>query len=125
MSLAAPRALPTGVPDLSAALADVVDALTAAGIAAVVDMRDLNPPAVYVAAPQLAFDRLRGWTAVVDLWAVVPAAGRLQALSGLGPLLAQVIDVWPATAAYPADLPPLDGGDPMPAYRLTCPIRVC
>lgn len=122
MPLAAAAVTPL---DLAGAVLEVVDALTMAGISAVVDQRDLNPPGVLVSAPTITFNRLRGWTATLDLYAVVPSAGRAQSLAALGPLVDQVTAIWPATYGYPVDLPNLDGGDPLPAYRLPIPIRVC
>lgn len=110
--------------DLAGVVSAVVDKLTAAGLTACADQRDLNPPAVYVTPPVVTWDKLAGYTATLDLYAVVPASGRLDALTALGPLLDAVRAVWPASEAFPVDLQPLEGTDPMPAYRLPLTVHV-
>ena len=111
--------------NIGQATAVIVDKLTAAGIAACADMRDLNPPAVLVSAPVIDWDRLTGYTATWQLYAVVPNAGRLAALDTLGTLIEQVRAVWPVEHGDPVDLPSLDTADPLPAYRLPLQQRVC
>lgn len=113
--------------DLAGAVADVVDRLKAAGIRATADPRDLNPPAVYVAPPELSFRFAKltydaSWT----LAAVVPNVGRKQALDLLGPLIESVLAVFPAiTGGRAVDLTGgLDGGGPQPAYELTMTTRI-
>jgi hypothetical protein len=113
-----------GVLDLAGAVTEMVTTLEAAGVTACADQRDLNPPACYVAPPSIAWNRLEGWTGTVDLYAVVPATGRVDALSALGPLVDAIVAVYPASVGYPIDLQPLDGTDPLPAYRLPVSIHV-
>lgn len=102
----------------------VVAALVAAGLHATDDQRNLNPPGVYVTPPIITWDKLAGYTAALDLYAVVGATGRHEALAALGPLVDQVRAVWPARDGFPVDLQPLDGIDPMPAYRLPITVTV-
>jgi hypothetical protein len=111
--------------DLAAAVADVVGRLRAAGIRATADVRDVNPPCVYVPPPQIAwaFGKVEmGWTVA----AVVPATGRDIALKNLGPLIADVstaLSATPVTGGRPIDLGGTDGAAPMPAYELTFTTR--
>jgi hypothetical protein len=102
----------------------VIGRLTAAGIRATDDQRNLNPPAVLVLAPTIRHNRLAGATATVDLVCVVPATGRTDESKLLDPLVAAARAVWPATYEFPTNQPTLAGGDPLPARRLTCPVRV-
>lgn len=123
MSLADPTPQTASL-DLAGARQAVVDALLAAGVNAVADRRDLNPPGVYVPMPTLVFNRLKGNTASLELVCAVPASGEQDAAAALGPLVASVVAVWPATFGYPFELTSVDGGDPLPAYRLPTPIRI-
>ncbi len=102
----------------------VITALSAAGIRATDDQRNLNPPAVLVMAPTIRHNRLAGATATVDLICVVGATGRADESRLLDPLVAAVRAIWPATYEFPVNQPTLAGGDPLPGRRLTCPVRV-
>jgi hypothetical protein len=114
--------------DLAGAIGGVLDRLRAAGIRAVADVRDVNPPCVYVPPPQIGWSKL-GKGYVDLLWtvaAVVPATGRDIALKNLGPLMLGVADALtatPLTVATPIDLGGVDGAAPMPAYELTFTTR--
>lgn len=110
--------------DLARVAEHIVEQLQAAGVAATVDNRDLNPPGVYVAAPIVTFDRLAGYTCQFDLYVAVPNAGRSQALAELGPLLLTVRSVWGTDTAYPVDLLVPDQTDPLPAYRIPITVHV-
>lgn len=114
--------------DIAGQVADLVARLGAAGIRACSDLRDLNPPAVYVAAPTIAYRFAKG-TADLD-WRIVAAApntGRDIALGNLSVLLDAVSGVLrgAVTAARPVDLTALDGGAPLPAYEISfiTPVR--
>lgn len=109
---------------LAGVVSAVVDALLDAGVPATDDQRDLDPPGVYVTPPIVTYDKLAGYTATLDMYAVVPAAGRREALAALGPLVDQVRAVWPVRDAFPVDLQPLEGTDPLPAYRLPLTVNV-
>lgn len=110
---------------LAGVVATVVAELLEVGLHATDDQRDLNPPGVYVTPPIVTWDKLgAGYTAALDLYAVVPAAGRHEALEQLGPLVDQVRAVWPALNAFPYDLAPLEGTDPLPAYRMPLIVTV-
>lgn len=110
---------------IDAVVAEVVDKLTAAGLRATADERDLNPPGVYVSARSIAFDRLAGYTTQFHLYAVVPNTGRRPSLAALGPLADQVRAVWDVRAGTFEDLAPLDQGDPWPALRFDLTIHAC
>jgi hypothetical protein len=107
--------------DLNAATRDLVDTLTAAGISATTDPRDLNPPAVLVPPPSIDWRFGRGADATFEIVCAVVdtgAAGALPAVSAL------VDDVQTAlrgavTGGRPAALDTGSGGPPLPAYTLT------
>jgi hypothetical protein len=113
--------------DIDLALQQTVDDLVAAGIRAVLDERDVNPPCVFVTFDPSggAFDRLSGtsWSGTIWLRCVVPGSGRKAAWRLLGPLVEQVRAVLPVRGWSPQDLISLDGGDPLPAITLTYPVR--
>jgi len=101
---------------------DLADKLTAGGVRATIDARDLNPPAVLVAAPvfRWVFDSGRV-SADWRVLAVVPSSGAGAELATLGALLdtiAGVLGGAPVTAT-PMSYPAPGGGDPLPAYALT------
>lgn len=108
--------------DIAAAVQSVVDRLTAVGIRAVLDERDINPPAVYVAPPAVEFRFRKGdFTATFTAWCVTGAAGRRVDLINLAELVELAGDAlgWAAVRGDPADLLVPDMAVPLPAYRLT------
>lgn len=105
---------------LATAVADVLAVFTAAGVRAVDDLRDVNPPCVYVIPPEgtLRFDRDRAtisWAAYL----VVGNAGAHAALGALSELLNKVAGTLPITTFTRDAVQALDGGDPLPALRLS------
>jgi hypothetical protein len=115
--------------DLAAAVAGVVDLLRGAGIRATSDLRDVNPPCVYVPPPVLSWRFGKGATATWTIAATVPNSGRDAALKNLGPLIESVtltlaLDGSPVTDGRPIDLTGLDGGAPLPAYELSFTTRI-
>lgn len=97
-------------------------ALTAAGIRATDDPRDINPPALLLRPPVLSFRFGRGcvaadWTARL----VLVNAGTRQALQEALPLIQQIQDALQGAVvtATPADWELPDGGGPTPGYQLT------
>ena len=113
--------------DVAGAVQSVVDRLTAAGVRATLDERDINPPCVYVAPPGVVFRFGRGdFTAAFTAWCVTGAAGRSADLATLGGLLESVgiaLD-WAGVTADPADLLIPHQAAPLPAYRLTWTERI-
>lgn len=108
--------------DIAGAVQSVVDRLTAAGIRAVLDERDINPPAVYVAPPAVEWRFHKGdFTATFTAWCVTGAAGRRTDLANVAELvqLAGAALDWAQIRADPADLLVPDMAVPLPAYRLT------
>ncbi len=78
----------------------IVELLTAAGIRATLDPRNINPPCVYVREPELAYDVYAGHTtATWTVAAIVPgprSADTFHALHGAGglvPAVDAVLDV--------------------------------
>lgn len=108
--------------DLAGAVAQVVEALTAGGVRAAADLRDLNPPGVLVRPPEVRwrFGKDRGGADWV-LWAIVPDAGTSAALAGLGELLekTQAALGGLVVAGRPIDVQAVDGAGTLPAYELT------
>src|ERR1700710_311974 len=104
--------------DVSGACEELVDLLIDAGIDACLDLRDLNPPGVYVTPPDLAYRFGKG--AADATWRIVAAvgnSGRADSFPPLAELLAAAVSAlpYPVTAARAVDLTPLDGGGPFPA----------
>jgi hypothetical protein len=113
--------------DIAGATRAVVDRLTAAGLRATLDERDVNPPAVYVGPPSVSWRfHARDFDAVFTAWVVVPNSGRDIALGNLGPLVdrAAAAIARPITTAEPGDLSVPDITAPLPAYRLSWTERV-
>jgi hypothetical protein len=95
--------------------------LTAAGLRAVVDERNLNPPAVWIRPPTLTYTFGGGADVAWQLIAVVPDTGASTALAALDELVEQIraaLDGEITTAAATA-VAGSDSGSPLPAYRLT------
>lgn len=107
--------------NLAAVMSELADRITAAGLPAVIDEQDLNPPCCLIRPPELAW-RFGGgrydaeWTAVI----VVPSAGRLAALGQLGQLaeLAAAGIRVPVMTARPSDFALPDGSAPLPGLEL-------
>jgi hypothetical protein len=108
--------------NIADAVTSVVDRLTAAGIRATMDERDLNPPCVYVAPPAVAWRFGRGdFECDFTIWAVTGAAGRNIDLPNLAVLVTQVAEALHliTVRAAPADLLVPHQAAPLPAYRIT------
>ena len=113
-------------PEFAGHLTGLADQLTAAGITASTDPRNLNPPCAWVSLDTLVFDRFGGdasGSAVVLL--IAADAGMPTAADTLAGLLNRYLSTpglpIPTTcAADTAALP--SGGGPLPALRLTLPI---
>lgn len=109
-------------------LAAVADALTAAGVPASIDPRDVNPPAAWVHLGQWTYDTLCGDVTnaqlVVDL--VAPDIGVSDALALLDDLEAGAVlvlgpprdPVTPTTLQLPSD------GTALPCYRMTYQVEL-
>lgn len=113
--------------DLDAAVAAIVDRLKAAGVRACTDERDLNPPAVWVGPPILAFRFGKGfYDAEYHLFAAVPNTGRDTANKNLGALITAVQDALAGAVVTgrPIDLTVPDAAVPLPAYDLTFTARI-
>lgn len=113
--------------DLYGATSELVAVLVAGGVAAAMDVRDLDLPGVLVPPPDLAYRFSKGCADAT--WRIVAATGnvgREQALAQLGPLLAQVTAALGhvVVGGRPVDLQVADGGGPMPAYELTFTTRI-
>jgi hypothetical protein len=112
--------------DLAAAVQDVVDRLVAGGVAACSDIRDLNPPAVLVAPPTIAWRFGRGAEATWQVIATVGNAGTGPAIAALSELVDAVQEALggAVTAGRPVDLSSPDGGAPLPGYELTFTTKI-
>lgn len=109
--------------DLAAAMEDIAGRIRAQGVRCVIDERDVNPPAVLLRAPELAW-RFGGarrldatWTAVV----VVENTGRGPALNKLGEVIeAAAAGIRsPILTARPVDVTLPDSAAPVPGYELS------
>ena len=110
--------------DLAAAVDGIVRTLTDAGVRATADLRDLNPPAVYVPPPVISYRFGKGAELEWTIAAVVPNTGRRQSISALSTLLADVQAALPAVrGGRPIDLTGIDQTGPAPAYELLLTTR--
>lgn len=112
--------------DLAAAVQGVVAHLNEAGVRAVDDPRDINPPCVLVRPPELEFEFKPGcFTATWNLWCIVPDAGRHQSLISVSALMDDTTTAlgWKAVSARPDDVLLNDGGS-APMYVLTLTERI-
>jgi hypothetical protein len=105
---------------IATATADVLQVFLDAGVRAVDDARDINPPCVYLVPPQgsFRFDRGRAdvtWTAYL----VTGDAGARAATKALSDLVDQIAGTLPITTFARRALPVPGGGDPLPAYEFT------
>lgn len=107
--------------NLADANAAVVARISAAGIRATVDERDVNPPAVFVPAPAITYRFGRCWVATWELVAVVPDAGRPANLHALGDLIDATVAALggEVTNARPVSFAGVDQAPPLPGYALT------
>jgi hypothetical protein len=113
------------VVDIGAQVRALVDTLTAAGLRATADSRNLNLPAVFVKMPTVDF-RFKAGTEQAS-WAIyvlVPDNGTLAAADALGPLLTATVDALQGqpTTGRPIDFTTEDGVT-VPGYELTFTTR--
>lgn len=109
------------------AVQSVVDRLIAVGIRAVRDIRDINPPCVFVAAPAIEWRFARNdFDAEFVLWVVTGAAGGDVDLTNLGEQIDDVTAAlqFAAVRAEPNNLLVPEQSAPLPAYRLTFTERI-
>lgn len=113
--------------DLWGAMTDLAEQFTGAGIRAVMDTRDLNPPCLLITPPDMAFRFADGtWTASWTVIATTPGAGTRDALVSLDDLITRMVK---ALEGQPVQATPytlaVDGqSDPLPAYSITWTARV-
>jgi hypothetical protein len=112
--------------DVALAVTEVVDLLSAAGLPATADPRDLDPPGVLVGMPTVDLGTLSGacWVGVFPVLVIGPNVGRQDALDALGGLLQGVLEVLNARTATPTEWPNPGGGDPLPAYAIDATVSV-
>ena len=109
---------------LGSAVAHLVAALTAAGIAATADPRDLTPPGVWVMLSEFDHVLLSGGiTCRLRLVCVVGDVGTLDALDALSDLLNAVTGVVTPNAGVPSTAVPVylpdNPSTPLPGIQLT------
>lgn len=100
------------------------DALTAANVRCVLDARDVNPPAVLIRPPTLAYRFGRGCVgATWAAWLFLPDAGQIDALRVGVPILDAATEALAGvgavvTQAAPADFQTADGAT-VPGFILS------
>lgn len=107
--------------DLQAAMQQVVDELTAAGVRATLDGRDMRPPCVLVRPPTMHFRFGKPtFDADFEAWCVVIGNGQSNSLPAVSELLTAVQEAlgYRGVTATPDDAQLLDGGT-VPMYRLS------
>jgi hypothetical protein len=100
--------------------AKVLQVFLDAGVRAVDDARDINPPCVYLLPPQgsLRFDKGKAdatWT----VYLITGDAGARPATKALSDLIDKVAGKFAFTTFERVALNLPAGGDPLPAYQLT------
>jgi hypothetical protein len=103
------------------AMTALVDALAGAGIRAVVDERDINPPCALVNPPDVAYRFGKGgWSATWRVWAIVPDSGRNVSMANLDTLMGEIQLALGGmvTTATPINVSGVDGAGPLPAYEM-------
>lgn len=105
---------------ISGAVQTTLDDFRAAGIAAVADPRDVNPPCLLLIMPtiEFRFDKRRAdleWSAYL----VAGNTGANSALSTLSLLVDAISGIRSFTRGTPYALPLPGGGDAVPAYLIT------
>lgn len=104
---------------ITAAQDVIVQRLTAGGVRAVTDERNVNPPCVLVYPPTLAFRFGRpAFDAEFRLLAIVGDAGRDNATAALDALVGTVLECVGVLTGTPAQWFGVEGA-PLPAYELT------
>jgi hypothetical protein len=87
------------------------------------DLRDANPPCVYL-APGSWTRQLAATDTEIVLWLLAPASGTAPAIDTLDALLETVAALVPVAGGDGAAVQSPGGGDPLPAIRTTLTIRV-
>lgn len=107
---------------VTAAMTAITDRLNAAGIRAVVDERDVNPPCALLRPPALAYRFNKGgWTASWSLWAIVPDGGRRTATEALDVLMGDIQTALggAVVTALPINVTGIDGQPALPGYDMS------
>jgi hypothetical protein len=97
---------------------EIVDKLTADGIAATLDPRSATPPCVLVTPPGRTYDLACGYSARWQLWALVPGTGNADAFRALDALVDEVAAVLPVLRAELQSYVLSPDNPPLPAYRI-------
>ena len=105
---------------IATAATNILQALQGAGVRAVDDARDINPPCVFLVPPEgtLRFDRNRA-DCTWQLYLVTGDAGARTATRHLSDLMDQVAGLFSFTTFERVALAVPGAGDPLPSYRLT------
>jgi len=107
---------------IGTALQDIADQITAAGVPATTDPRNLNLPGAWVTPGTVSFDVLDAQTAFMrfDVYLVAPDHGAVHSLNALGEQLAQLRTALPIGEAQPVMVNlPNHGADAMPALLIS------
>ena len=112
---------------LGQAAQEVADAITALGVPAVVDARDLNPPGAWVTIAPVGYDFLsKGAVSVAfDVFLVARDLPSVQALDSLSDMLAPLAD-----ALHLGDVTPMTvtlvnhSADPLPSLSFRIDTRI-
>lgn len=110
------------VANIGDALQDIADMVTAAGVPAALDPRDLELPGAWVTPGAVSFDVLDADTAHMrfDVYLVAREHGAKVSLNTLGGMLAKVRPALGVPSAQPLMVNlPNHGADPLPALLLS------
>lgn len=113
---------------IAAALTEIADEISAFGVPAVVDSRDLVLPGAWVTLQSVGFDYLAGsspYTLTVVVFLIARDLGTPAALDDLSELLDQLVEPVKITDATATTIVlPNQGADPLPALSFTLETRV-
>lgn len=101
----------------------VTGELEAGGLKVCRDLRDANPPCVYL-APGTWNRQLAAVETEIVLWLLAPSSGTAAAIDVLDGLLEAVSAAVPVAVGEGAAVAAPGGGDPLPAIRTTLTVRV-
>ena len=95
------------------------EALNAAGLRAVIDPRNMNPPCTVIAPPAIDYPSLGSIRLTWTLHVVAPPPGNLDAWAKLDEMLEKLRELIPLVTARPRSSFTMGDGTPLPTYEVS------